>query len=257
MNRFACVAVAAALAVGSVAMTGCKKEDDGRTTGQKAGDAIDRAGGVVKNAATQASDMAKDAGQTVGQAAKDAKNSVVGAMTPSGASDVTGMRGAMEGIVQNALDANNFKTMTNHLVDADKQRLEATSGDQQGLNDAIAQFKKSWQDKYKDAAFGVQDGEKVYAEDFVTLQSSQANGDNKQGKATIKASHGMPQLDLNFVAQGGKWRLDVPDSVTPETLKSKLLAAVQDLNKDPGTWPADKVQATRLVSHKILAVVAG
>jgi hypothetical protein len=245
------ILMAAALAVGSVAMVGCK--DDGRTVGQKVDDAAAKTGDAAKNAGA----AAKDAASSAGDAAKAAKDKLVGNTTPSGSADASGMRGAMEGIVQNALDNNNFKTMTNHLADADKKRLEAAPVDLKDLNGAIDQFKKNWSSKYSDAAFGVQDAEKVYSADFAALTSSPGEAEGKMGKASIKESHGLPALDLNFVSQGGKWRLDVPDSVTGDTLKQKLLTAVQELNADPSKWPADKTEATRLVTHKILSVVSG
>jgi hypothetical protein len=231
-----------ALAVGSIGLVGCK--DDGRTAGQK-----------VDDAAAKTGQAAKDAGSAVGDAAKSAKDKVVAGVTPSGSSDQTGMRAAMEGIVQNALDANNFKTMTNHLTDADKKRLEESVGDLATLNTAISQFKKNWTDKYKDASFAVQDNEKVYSPDFVALNATPGEQEGKQGTATVKESHGMPALELRFVSTAGKWRLDIPDEVTGEKVKTNLEKAVMELNADPSKWPTDKTEATRLVSHKILSTL--
>lgn len=249
------VLVAAALAIGSVGLVGCK--DDGRTVGQKVDDATAKTAQATKDAANKTAEVTKDAANKTAEVAKDAKDAVVAKATPSGSSDPTGMRGAMEGIVQNALDNNNFKTLTNHLVDADKKRLEAPAVNLTDLNAAIDQFKKNWQNKYNDPAFGAQDKDKVYAADFVALQAADGQVEGKQGTAIIKASHGMPDLTLTFVSQGGKWRLDVPDTATAEQLNQNLAAAVKELNKDPSTWPADKNDAVRLVSHKILAVVSG
>jgi len=238
-----------ALAVGSVGLVGCK--DDGKTVGQKVDEAATKTSQVAKDGAAAAKDVAGD----VGDAAKAAKDKVVAGATPSGSSDQTGMRAAMEGIVQNALDANNFKTMTNHLTDADKKRLEESVGDAATLNSAIDQFKKNWTDKYKDASFAVQDNEKVYSPDFVALNATPGEQEGKQGTATVKESHGMPALELRFVSTAGKWRLDIPDSATGETVKANLLKAVQELNADTSKWPADKIEATRLVSHKILSTL--
>lgn len=239
-----------ALAVGSIGLVGCK--DDGKTVGQK----VDDAAAKAKDAANSAGAAAKEGASAAGDAAKQAKDKLVGNVTPSGSGTPEGMRSAMEGIVQNALGKDDFKTMTNHLTDADKKRLEESVGDLATLNTAVDQFKKNWTDKYKDAAFGVQDRDKVYGTDFVTLTGTPGEQEGKQGTASIKESHGLPKLDLTFVSQAGKWRLDIPDEVTGETAKANLIKAVQELNADPSKWPADKNEATRHISHKILATLA-
>lgn len=176
------------------------------------------------------------------------KNAVVAAVTPSGSSDVTGMRGAMEGIVQNAVDPGKFKTMTNHFNKSDKERLEAgTPGDLPGLDQAVKAFKEAWRAKYRGDAFGVMDAEKVYSDQFVVLQSA----DMKMGTATIKASHGMPELRVPFVADAGKWRLDVADEVDSNKIRRNLMTAVSDLTAQASTWPSDKIEASRVVSHRL------
>lgn len=227
----------AATAIG-LGVSGCKDED-GRTAGQKAGDATEKAVDKTVNAA----DKAKDA--------------VVGALAPSGASDISGMRGAMEGVVQNAMDQNNFKTMTNHFVDADRKRLEATPLKTAGLDNNVEAFKKAWRDKYKSDVFTVMDSDKIFSDDFVTLMSSQSEDANKRGTATIKASHGLPQLEIPMVAQDGKWRLDVPDDRSAQQIRDDLLKATQELHAKAESWPADVHEAYRVVAHRVLLAVMG
>jgi hypothetical protein len=230
---------AAAIAVGAAGITGCKDDSSGKSPGQKAGEAVQ---GAV-NSATQGT--------------KDAKDSVTSAVAPSGAKDLTGVRGTLEGVVQNALDANNFKDLTSHLTDADKKRIDGQKPDTADLDAGIKQFRKSWGDKFGGDNFTSMDKDKIFAEPFVALADAPAAGNQKGGTATIKGSHGMPDLTIPVVTEDGKWRIDVPDTVTGHTLHDSLMKVVQDLNKDPSTWPADKIEATRLVSHKVLMAVLG
>jgi len=245
----------AALAFGVV---GCKNEsttsntpanDPAQTPAQRAETPGERAGNAVQTAVNSTT-----------REAKDAKDAVVAAVTPSGSADIGGMRGALEGVVQNALDVNNFKTMTNHLVDADQKRLEAANPNLQPLNADIDKFKEAWRAKYGGDVFGVMDAEAIFANDFVALQSTAASGAGdekmKTGTATIKASHGLPELPLKMVGQDGKWRLDVPDELDAAKLQQNLQKAVQDLNAKAAEWPADKVQAYRHVAHRVLMAVA-
>ena len=71
---------------------------------------------------------------------------------------------------------------------------------------------------------------------------------------TIPASHGLPELNLTFVGEGGKWRLDIPDSVDAQKLHDTLTTTLTAL-QDTSHWPADKNDAYRAVSHHILAAV--
>lgn len=231
----------AALAFGVV---GCKNEsttDSTRTPAEETEDAAER----TVDATTQGM--------------KNAKDAVVAAATPSGANEIGGIRSALEGVVQNALDVNNFKTMTNHLVDADQKRLEAANLDLKPLNAGIDKFKEAWRAKYGGDAFGVMDAEKVFGTDFVALTSSAAAGGgdmkNAMGTAEIKESHGLPAIEAKMVAQDGKWRLDVPDELDGPTLQQNLQKAVEDLNGMSAKWPADKNEATRHVVHRVLMAV--
>jgi len=259
----------AALALGVV---GCKNESTssnqpGRTPGDRAADATRdgvnattqgaaNAGNAVAGAAKDAGAAVSEAGRDAKDVAKDAKDAVVAGFSPSGASDVTGMRGTLEGVVQQALNANDLDKLTGHLVDADKQRL--TGLDPKSLTAGVDQFKKAWGQKYGGDVFAVMAADQVFSDQFVTLESSgqtTADDKGKTGRATIKASHGLPQVQIPMVAQDGKWRLDLPDQVDAATLQQNLQKAVQELNAASAQWPADKVQASQHVAHRILMAV--
>jgi len=224
--------------------------------GRDAKDAAGRVAEDTKDERARLAQSAREAGRDAKDVAKDAKDAVVAGFSPSGASDVTGMRGALEGIVTQAMNANDLDKMTAHVTEADKQRL--TGLDPKALTAGAEQFKKAWGQKYSGDVFGVMAADQVFAESFVTLQSSgQSTADNKAktGQAVIKASHGLPEVRVPMAAEGGKWRLDLPDEVNAQTLQQNLSKAVQELNAASAQWPADKLQASQHVAHRILMAV--
>jgi len=233
-----------------------KARDATANAADRTKDATANASQDAKEGTAKAADSAKQAGGDAKDAAKDAKDAVVAGFSPSGASDVTGIRGTLEGIVTNAMNANDLDKMTAFLTDADKQRL--TGLDPKALTAGVDQFKKAWRDKYSGDVFGVMAADQVFSDQFVTLESSgqtTADAKGKTGRAVIKASHGLPEVKVPLAAQDGKWKLDLPDSVDAATLQQNLSKAVQELNAASAQWPTDKVQASQHVAHRILMAV--
>lgn len=233
-----------------------KAKDATANATDKAREATASASQDAKEGTAKAAESAKQAGRDVKDAAKDSKDAVVAGASLSGASDVTGIRGTLEGVVTNALNANDLDKMTGYLTDADKQRL--TGLDPKALTAGVDQFKKAWGQKYSGDVFGVMAADQVFSDQFVTLTASgqtTADAKGKTGQAVIKASHGLPEVQVPVVAQDGKWKLDLPDTVDAATLQQNLSKAVQELNAASGQWPADKVQASQHVAHRILMAV--
>jgi hypothetical protein len=227
--RFITFIAGAAIAVG---VAGCKKETStgqpAATPGQKVGQGVD--------AATQK--------------AKDVKDDVVSGLAPSGSSNVTGMRAALEGVIQNVLDKNDLKSAAAHFTGVDEQRIKASSLNLEPLNAEITKFKDAWKAKYNDN-FSVMDADKVFAADYAALTADE----NKKGTVTIKAADGVAELKIPMVSEGGKWRVDVPDEVDGPTLLKNVTTAVQDANGIAPQWPTDKLTAYRIVARRVLQAV--
>jgi hypothetical protein len=250
--------VATALAVGTIAFAGCNRDEtttssttstpggstastDTRTPGQKVGDAIQRSGDAVQRGVDATT-----------RGVSNAATQATGMVSPSGASDIKGVRNTIEGIVTNALDRNNFNTMASFLTDADGKRLTATKPETKDLDDQIDAFRKAWNDKYGDA-FKVMSADAVYTPEFMALSQSSA-GNASTATATIPASHGLPALTVPLAAEGGKWRADIDDSIDASKVVANLKAALTELS-DTGKWPGDKNEAYRHVTHRVLMAV--
>jgi hypothetical protein len=242
MKRLACIA--AVLAIGCVGFVGCNKDEnktaDTRTPGQKAGDAVQR--GV--DATTQH--------------ASSAATQAAAAVSPTGATGVKGARNVFEGVVENALDKNNFNKVASYVTKADEDRIKAAKPDTSDLDAAIDQFNTSWKGKYGEN-FGIKDNESIFNAQFVALSGpAGTTGDSTAGAsttATVAASHGMPELAVPLTQEGGLYKIDVPDDVDGKMLHDNLLSAIKDLQGKSSSWPDDKAEAYRQVSHRILMAV--
>jgi len=235
------------MAVGAAGVTGCNKDETGKTPGDKAAE-------VTKNTVNGTTKAADDAATAAGKAAKDAKDGAASALAPSGTSTVDGARSTLEKIVEKAGKRNNWDDLSDAFTKADADRVKNGKPDSKDLDDLADKFATNWNNKYGEK-YSVMDRDKVFAPDFLKL-ATDASGtkDSPKATGTIPASHGMPELTLNFVGEGGKWRLDIPDGVDAQKLHDNLKAALTDL-QDTTKWDNDKIQATRAAAHRMLAAV--
>jgi hypothetical protein len=247
MRRLA--SFAAVLAIGGMAFVGCNKDEnktaDTRTPGQKAGDAVQ-----------QGVDGANAAGHSATQKAGDVATQAAAAISPTGAPGIKGVRNLLEGVVDNALDKNNFNKVASYFTKADEDRIKATKPDTADLDAAIDQFNTSWKGKYGEK-FGIKDKDAIFNDQFVALSGpAGSTGDSTTGaSAVIAASHGLPELTIPLVIEGGLYKIDIPDTEDGKVLHDNLLTAIKDLQDKSSAWPDDKADAYRQVSHRILMAV--
>jgi hypothetical protein len=245
-HRFFTYITAAALAAGTFGLAGCKddpaaKTADNRTPGEQASDAMKKASEKVGQGVDATTREATDAAQKASAA-----------LSPSGADKLTGVRSTIEGVVQNAAKRNNWESMADFFTEADEKRVMNGKPDTKALDDLAENFTKAYQAKYNDA-FTIMDADEKFGPDFLKITAT-ADANAKTAVATIPESHGLPALELTFVAEGGKWKLDIPDSVDAQKLHDNLTKALTDL-QDVNKLPADENQAARHAAHRILAAV--
>jgi len=235
------------MAVGVAGLTGCNKDETGKTPGEKAGEA-------VKTGVDSTTKAAGNAADATGKAAKDAKDAVVAGVAPSGTSKVEDTRSTVEKIVEKAGKRNDWSGLADAFTKTDADRVKNGWPDSKDLDDLADKIATNWNNKYGEK-YSVMNADKVFAPDFLKLTTDPSGTkDSPKATGTIPASHGMPELTLNFVGEGGKWRLDIPDGVDAQKLHDNLKSALTDL-QDSSKWDADKVQATRAVAHRMLLAV--
>lgn len=74
----------------------------------------------------------------------------------------------------------------------------------------------------------------------------------------IKESHGLPALTVEMIHEfPGVWKVDVPDSVSPDQLYTNVGKALDEISADESKWPQDKNEAYGYVTHKLLLAIHG
>ena len=69
----------------------------------------------------------------------------------------------------------------------------------------------------------------------------------------IAASHGMPALTVPMIHEAPDvWRIDVPNTLTADKLRSNVLSHLRAAHQNKDQWPADVNQAQALVAHHVL-----
>jgi hypothetical protein len=71
-------------------------------------------------------------------------------------------------------------------------------------------------------------------------------------------SHGQPSVVLSLIHENpDNWRIDIPDDVSGQELADNLLAQLTIVGDSAASWPADKNDAYRLVTHHVLLGLEG
>ncbi len=94
----------------------------------------------------------------------------------------------------------------------------------------------------------------------VAANTADENRVNKNmATVVVPAAGDMPAVTLRFSNEGtmmDAWRLTLPDNLTAQQLRDNISRAVQQCQDMKAQWPADKTEAYRAVSHRILAAIA-
>jgi hypothetical protein len=245
----------------------------------RAGDAVERGlhktGEVAKEVGRDTRDMAVAAGQKIENATDRAVNGVrrnvnvdvntndaqkAGFKGTAAAPDAEGIRDVLAQVAEAAMTKSGLDDLGERLAKPDRDRLS------KGLNQNFAdvdgrvdQFQKDWKAKYNQD-FDIKNEEAAFPNNtFSITQSEVASGDNAgQNTATvqIQASHGMPALTVPMVHETpDRWKIDAPDTLTPEKLKQNVLDHLTAADEMKDQWPADVNEAHAFVAHHVLMAI--
>lgn len=229
---------AMALAGGALVFGGCKDDDTTK--------------GPEKSPGEKAGEIVRKGVDATTKAADDLATKAQATLSPIGTDKLENVRDVTEGIVQNVFKENEWDDMADHFTEADEKRVMAGKPNTAEHDRLAKAFIGKWKAKYGDD-FTVMDNDQVFTAQFMPLTTGTPSGDVKRAAATIVKSHGLPELKLTFVGEA-TWELDIPDEIDSAKLFDNLHKALNDL-QDESKWPADKMEAYRHVSHRILLAV--
>jgi len=262
------------------------------TAGEKTERAVDNAGDAVGNAVDRTAEAGRDAGAAVAGAADRAGDKIAGTTDDArqaaarvgdegtaAAPDAEGIRDVLASVTEAALTEGGLDDLTERLVDADRNRIgdaiEADSAEHMAL---VKQFRADWKAKYNQdfdieneataypvANFAIRQGEvggaaPTRTEAATGQAGNAANTNREQGRniatVSVAESHGMPGLSVPLIHEApDAWKIDAPDTLTADKLRSNVLAHVKAAHDMKAQWPADVNQAYAAVTHHVLMAV--
>jgi len=228
--------VSAAIGIGAAASAGCDKNS---------------------TPVTQNKDSSPQADKKVLNNKSDAA-SVAGTKIPGdqiGTADLTRIYDVLGDAVEATYTKGGFDDLVERLTPDDRNRIgkfaEQKFADLDGRLDT---FGNDFKAKYN-GAFKL-DKTKTF-ENWAQVQKTKEDGDKLYANATIPASHGMPAVTIPVVKDKEMWKIDLPDNLSGEQLKKSVLDHVTMADEGKATWPADKLEADRVLAHHALMAVAG
>jgi len=262
------LAVAAALAVGSVSPSWAQQQQD-------------RPQGDAERVKEPAKAAALPAGIT-------AKPDVV---------DNDDVYDTFEDLTKASTKRGKFADAVERLVDQDRNRIgKDMPKDFAALDAQIARISSAWTQKFNDSEInvsdedfrivpvvrgevadpkqvasnwplpavtsGAADGDAVQAaasESKTTNDNPDLNSNIEKGRnvavATIPASHGLPALNVSLIREAKAYRIDAPNTLTGQRLNDNLVKHLTQVADNAAQWPADRREAARMLSHHVLMAV--
>ena len=261
------VAVVLAGSLGVVGLVGCDDSaDTSQTTGEKVERAIDRTGDAIARGAEKTGEVLDKAadktatavGKGVDQASELGRRAgdKASGWIDANVSDSARIRDTLASTIEAALTRDRLRDLVERLAQPDRTRIgQVDDAAASELNQRVDRFRSQWQAKYN-AAFDIKDENGV----FQNAQITTTGADQKrQAKVVLPSFRGMPEVTLSLVNEGtalDAWRIDAPDTLGADSLRTTLTAEIRKLEEFSAAWPEDVNEAYRLVAHHVLTAFA-
>jgi hypothetical protein len=204
------------------------------------------------------------------------------------APDAEDIRDVLGQVAEASLTEDGFDDLVERFVDADRNRIGQAmpnEGQLESLNTLAKQIGDAWKTKYN-GEFDITDEELVFG--TVRIQQGEigdqarlagerqtgqtgvdnpVNTNNPQSPAdqnlndpgrniatvTIPAGHGLSEIRVPMIHEmPDSWRIDVPDTLTADKLRTNLETHLRQVQQMQAQWPSNKDQAAMAVTHHVL-----
>jgi len=89
-------------------------------------------------------------------------------------------------------------------------------------------------------------------------QAQQASAqEGQRAHIMVPASHGLPEVTVNLVKEGGDWKIDIPDSIDANQLSQNLQSQLSQAQTNQSRWPSDQGRAQAALAHHVLLALEG
>lgn len=233
MQKATPIVFAASLSAGLLLTAGC--EDRTET--------VDTTAPPVVAPAADAREGA-DTARTAGERAGD-----VGEMIPDSVYEV------LAEATEAAVKEGTFSDLVERFAANDRGRF-ANVGDAelQPLNSAARTIAGAYQGKYG-GDFNIEQPAAVFRP-LVNLQPKGKTDDRMFLRVELQPKRqNVPPYDITMI-KDTTWHIDIPDNYDAASLRQELVQHLGRIGQGSEAWPADKVEAQRLVAYHVLAALA-
>lgn len=217
--------VASSLSVGGFAFMGCDRNDNVRSDANNPNPTV-----------TNRDDAAQTAGANL-------PGDQIGTV------DLTNIYNSLGNTVEQATSKGEFDDVVDHFDKPDRDRI-GNFKDQKfaDLDGTVDQFKKDWKAKYShDLDI---DNSKVF-ENWAKVTKDGETKDWTKVNVVLPAGHGLPELTIPLIKHQMTWKIDVPDQMGGEQLKSGLMAHLNHFGGMKDKWEANELEAKRALAHHV------
>jgi hypothetical protein len=190
--------------------------------------------------------------------------SVVRANSSAGASAETAetrIQFVIDKAVDEALKPGGMEKLVSLFGNAQQGKIEKSSTYSQGygskLDARIESVRKAWHAKYGHD-FSAAKSPELLNPMFATIRTEKPgkNGEMETGLVSIKNGKGATEYAVPLIRNGkNEWKIEVPDSLTAQRLRSNLGAELKMVENESAHWPANEADGYRMATHHVLMAV--
>ncbi len=235
MNRHINWLLAASLGVGGLALTGCDKSGK-----QASNDPRDKTTAADDKTLINKDDAARTAGsKTTGD--------------QIGTVDLNNIYNTIGEPVNEGFKNGKLSDVVDYFVKGDRDRLGKID-DKNDLKTSADAFTGLWKSKFNNG-FDIKHDEVL--QNWLMVKKTGEDKNYTYANATIPASHGVREVTIPVIKDHLKWRIDVPDTFNSGELYTMLTSRLGQLQTGKDNWPADQLEAKRMVVHSFYATLFG
>jgi hypothetical protein len=168
--------------------------------------------------------------------------------------DVKRIRTVLAETVDAAMTKGGLDDVVERLAAGDRDRIgKYANNSYPDLDGRVAELQGAWRDRFRHD-FKMKD-------DVAAFTDYRISGDQYHATAIIPAFGKMPAMPVRLVNEGkvaNAWRIDIPDGVTGQQLKDRMLTQLTALGQqDQSMWPADMHEAYRVAAYRVFNALCG
>ena len=145
--------------------------------------------------------------------------------------------------------------------DARQKQIEQSKSFSQNYGDPLdSQIKaicKTWNEKYGHELASFKGADAIGSDFFpITMHNAGNPAQLSAAIVTVNGPKNRTGFEAKFLCESGShWKIDVPASMTAQTLRDNLTSQLTAFEKQSGQWPSEQYDAYRLLTRHVMMAV--